>query len=61
MTDFKNTGGLIINLTKRNYVRVGDVEIFFHDIKTSGRCGGKTEVSLRLVGPKTTKITRHER
>lgn len=51
-------GGLIINLNELNFVRVGDVDIFLHGIKVSGRNGGKREVSIRLVGPRTTKITR---
>lgn len=51
-------GGLIVNLTDLNYVRVGDVDIYFHGIKTSGRKGGKTEISLRMVGPMTTPIRR---
>lgn len=57
----KSGGGLILNLTMENFVRVADVDIFFHSIKTSGRKGGKPEVAIRFVGPKTTKISRHNR
>lgn len=51
-------GGLIVNLTDLNYVRVGDVDIYFHGIKTSGQNGGRTEIKLRMVGPRTTPIRR---
>ena len=57
----KVKGGLVITLTEDNLVKIGEVKIYFHSIKVSGKDGGKQAARIRLIGPREVQIERLNR
>lgn len=65
MTDAKikkePKGGLVLALTNDNFVRIGDIEIYFRAIQVAGTKGGSPIVSIRIIAPRSIQIQRCER
>lgn len=51
-------GRLILKLNDDNFIQVGETRIYLNYINGTGADGGKREVSLQFVGPKSVPIDR---
>lgn len=54
-------GRLVLTFGDRQSIQIGEMRLHLHSIKASGEVGGKREVRLIIVGPKSIPITRLKR